>query len=138
MNKLKEICEQYDVLLQNKRKCKSSDASIQRFTDFRSKAENLFDLAQCRCINSETCFCDENFQVPLIAQNFFKDQRDKRCMTLMQVVRQSRGQQCNKNDEAEEENDSPLLSLTQASGSSGVTAGDFSQVEQKTVIKYRF
>lgn len=125
INKIKDTIEKYKQLLENKRKCKSSSASIQRIESFKNDAGKLFDLARCRCINYATCKCDEDSKVPQVVEDFLRDQRNNRRMTLMHVTRRLRSQH-SKNVFENPINNSPVFA--EASSSSAATALASSQV----------
>lgn len=64
--------------LENRRKGKSSCSSIQQFQQFKCYANTLFDIAWCRCIEFETCNCEEHDKVPELMYKFLRDQRSDR------------------------------------------------------------
>lgn len=90
LNKIRLWKVKYDTLLANRRKCKSSDSSVQRIREFQSDADKLFDLACCKCITWDTCQCEPDKKVPKTVQYFLQDQRDDRNITVPQLIRKLR------------------------------------------------
>jgi hypothetical protein len=71
----------YRNLLRSKIR-KGSEKFDCNLAKFREEAKRLFDIAACKCVNFNTCTCIKEKKVPVMEQEFLKDQRSNRTMVI--------------------------------------------------------